>query len=330
MSSFRERNDRSKPGGKPFSKGPREGAKGAAAERAPGKPAAKPAAKSNWSKPDRSHERPIERNEPRGGYDPAADRGPPREDKRGHGARHKRPGEGGGDWLWGWHAVLAALANPNRSGFKRLIVSLGKAGEVEAAARRLNIKLEAVEAPEFTRVLPSGSVHQGVALLADPLEPEDIETFAQDPRGVLLMLDQLTDPQNVGAIFRSAAAFGARGVILQERHAPALTGALAKAAAGAVEAIPHARVINLSRALDQLTEGGWRAVGLAGQASEPLDQVLDARPTVLVLGSEGDGLRRLVAEHCDALARIPMPGGFESLNVSNAAAVALYEAARKR
>jgi 23S rRNA (guanosine2251-2'-O)-methyltransferase len=265
----------------------------------------------------------------RGGYDPASDRGPPRQDQRGRGPRHKR-GEGGGEWLWGWHAVLAALANPSRSGFKRLIVAPAKAGEVEAAAARLNITLERVDAPEFTRVLPSGSVHQGVALLADPVEPEDIERFAATPAGVLLMLDQLTDPQNVGAIFRSAAAFGARGVILQDRHAPALTGALAKAAAGAIEAIPHARVINLSRALEQLTDGGWRAVGLDGGAAGSLEQVLDARPTVLVMGSEGEGLRRLVAEHCDALARIPMPGGFESLNVSNAAAVALYEAARKR
>ncbi len=302
MSSFRERNDRSKPGAKPFSKASRTGPKAGA---------------------------PLERGSGSGGYDPAAEREPPREDQRGRGARHKR-GEGGGEWLWGWHAVLAALANPNRAGFKRLIVAPAKTGEVEAAARRLNIKPEPVEASEFTRVLPSGSVHQGVALLADPVEPENIETFATDPRGVLLMLDQLTDPQNVGAIFRSAAAFGARGVILQDRHAPALTGALAKAAAGAIEAIPHARVVNLSRALGQLTEGGWRAVGLDGEAKDALEQVLDARPTVLVMGSEGEGLRRLVAEHCDALARIPMPGGFESLNVSNAAAVALYEAARQR
>ncbi|MDB5459984.1 MAG: rRNA ((2251)-2-O)-methyltransferase RlmB [Caulobacteraceae bacterium] len=309
MSSFRERNDRSKPGAKPFSKG------------------AKPAAKERG--PQREPERAPGRVSERGGYDPAAERGPPREDQRGRGARHKR-GEGGGEWLWGWHAVLAALANPNRAGFKRLLVAPGKAGEVEAAAARLNIPLERVEAPEFTRVLPSGSVHQGVALLADPVEPEDIEAFAATPGGVLLMLDQLTDPQNVGAIFRSAAAFGARGVILQDRHAPALTGALAKAAAGAIEAIPHARVVNLSRALDQLIEGGWRAVGLDGDAKETLEQVLNARPTVLVLGSEGEGLRRLVAEHCDALARIPMPGGFESLNVSNAAAVALYEASRQR
>jgi 23S rRNA (guanosine2251-2'-O)-methyltransferase len=314
VSSFRERNDRSKPGAKPFSKGAKPAAKG----RGPERDAERAPARAKEA-------RPFER----GGYDPSAERGPPRPDQRGKGPRHKH-GEGGGEWLWGWHAVLAALANPNRSGFKRLLVAPAKAGEVDKAAARLNITLERVEAPEFTRVLPSGSVHQGVALLADPVEPEDIETFANDPRGVLLMLDQLTDPQNVGAIFRSAAAFGAHGVILQDRHAPALTGALAKAAAGAIEAIPHARVVNLSRALDLLIEGGWRTVGLDGSAEETLEQALNARPTVLVLGSEGDGLRRLVAEHCDTLARIPMPGGFESLNVSNAAAIALYEAARHR
>ena len=322
VSSFRERNDRSKPGGKPFAKGPKPTAK---AERGPDRGFAAKTPRDAERAPKRAFEkRPVQ-----GGYDPAAERGPPREDKRGQGARHKKV-EGGGDWLWGWHAVLAALANPNRSGFKRLLVAPGKAGEVEAAAARLKIALVMAEPHDFTRVLPSGSVHQGVALLADPVEPEDIAHFADHPEGVLLMLDQLTDPQNVGAIFRSAAAFGARGVILQDRHAPALTGALAKAATGAIEAIPHARVVNLSRALTQLSEGGWRIVGLDGSAEDTLEQALDARPTVLVLGSEGEGLRRLVAEHCDTLARIPMPGGFESLNVSNAAAVALYEAARKR
>jgi 23S rRNA (guanosine2251-2'-O)-methyltransferase len=169
-------------------------------------------------------------------------------------------------------------------------------------------------------------VHQGVALLADPLEPLAVLSLAEPPAGLLLMLDQLTDPQNVGAIFRSAAVFGARGVILQERHAPTLSGALAKAAAGAIDLVPHARVVNLSRALEQLSEAGWRTVGLDGAASDTLESALDGRPTVLVLGSEGEGLRRLVAEHCDALARIPMPGGFDSLNVSAAAAVALYAA----
>lgn len=144
------------------------------------------------------------------------------------------------------------------------------------------------------------------------------------------MLDQVTDPQNVGTIFRSAAAFGARGVILQDRNAPLLTGALAKAAAGAIDQIPHAREVNLSRALERLEGLGWRAVALDGEAPDALADVLDGTPTVLVLGAEGDGVRRLVREHCDALANIPMPGGFESLNVAAAAAVALYEASRPR
>ena len=144
------------------------------------------------------------------------------------------------------------------------------------------------------------------------------------------MLDQVTDPQNVGAIFRSAAAFGARGVIVQDRHAPLLTGALAKAAAGAVDKIPHARETNLSRALERLEALGWRSVGLDGGAPGDLAEVLDGAPTVLVMGSEGEGLRRLVREHCEVLARIPMPGGFESLNVAAAAAVALYEAGGRR
>jgi 23S rRNA (guanosine2251-2'-O)-methyltransferase len=169
-----------------------------------------------------------------------------------------------------------------------------------------------------------------VAVRPAPLEEVGLKDFQATPGAVLLMLDQVTDPQNVGAILRSAAAFGAAGVVLQDRHAPKLAGALAKAAAGAVDKIPVARVVNLSRALDELTELGWRAVGLAGEGARDLAQAMDGTPTVLVLGSEGEGLRRLVAEHCDELARIPMPGGFESLNVSAAAAVALYEASRPR
>jgi 23S rRNA (guanosine2251-2'-O)-methyltransferase len=157
-----------------------------------------------------------------------------------------------------------------------------------------------------------------------------LEDLAEPAHGVILMLDQVTDPQNVGAVFRSAAAFGARGVILQDRNAPGLGGALAKAAAGAVDQVPHARVVNLSRALERLSDLGWRAVGLDGSAEETLDQAIDSRPVVIVLGSEGDGIRRLVAEHCDSLAKINMPGGFESLNVSAAAAIALYEVTRPR
>jgi 23S rRNA (guanosine2251-2'-O)-methyltransferase len=225
--------------------------------------------------------------------------------------------------------VEAALANPARGAPVRLLATPERARQIEARFGRLKA-LETADNPTIAQALPQGAVHQGVALRPGALEEVDLADFQPAPGAVLLMLDQVTDPQNVGAILRSAAAFGASGLILQERHAPRLTGALAKAAAGAVEHTPVARVVNLSRALEQLAELGWRTLGLTGAAERALSEVLDASPVVLVLGSEGEGLRRLVAEHCDELAKIPMPGGFESLNVSAAAAVALYEAARPR
>jgi 23S rRNA (guanosine2251-2'-O)-methyltransferase len=227
--------------------------------------------------------------------------------------------------------VLAALANPARKGMGRLLAVEDRAAEIERDRLAPHgHKVEVVDGPTLTRMLPAGAVHQGLAFKVQPLEGVGLEDIAEPASGVIVMLDQLTDPQNVGAIFRSALAFGAKGVVVQDRHSPALAGALAKAAAGATERLPCVRATNLSRALERLADLGWRAVGLDGSADETLDQALDASPTVLVMGSEGDGLRRLVAEHCDALARIPMPGGFESLNVSNAAAVALYEASRKQ
>jgi 23S rRNA (guanosine2251-2'-O)-methyltransferase len=225
--------------------------------------------------------------------------------------------------------VLAALANPARGEVRRLVASPERAKELAARLPAL-AAAEIADAATIARLLPAGATHQGVALKAGPLEPLALSELASPAEGVLVMLDQVTDPQNVGAIFRSAAAFGARGVIVQDRHTPAFTGALVKAAAGALDAVPHARVVNLARALDELADLGWRAVGLAGDAAETLAAVLDTRPTVLVLGSEGEGLRRLVGEHCDALARIAMPGGFESLNVSAAAAVSLYEATKPK
>lgn len=261
-----------------------------------------------------------------------ADTGPTRP-ARGH-PPHKGEGKGGrgssadaADFLWGRHAVLAALENPARRGAGRLFATADRAAELEPLAGGRTIEM--VDAPALTRMLPAGAVHQGMALKAKPLDGATLEEIGEPARGVIVMLDQITDPQNVGAIFRSALAFGARGIVVQERHSPVLAGALAKAAAGATERLPCARVTNLSRALETLAEMGWRAVGLDGSAEETLEAALDDRPTVLVMGSEGDGIRRLVAEHCDALARIPMPGGFESLNVSNAAAIALYEAGRK-
>ena len=251
-------------------------------------------------------------------WSPNADRG-----ARHHAAKHASTPSP--DWLWGWHPVAAALANPLRGAPRRLVATAERARELAGRFPALAAP-EIAESADIARLLPAGAAHQGVALKAAPLEPLALAELATPASGLLVMLDQVTDPQNVGAVFRSAAAFGARGVIVQDRHAPPFSGVLAKASAGAIDAIPHARVVNLARALDELDGLGWRAVGLAGEAAETLDAVLDGRPTVLVLGSEGEGLRRLVGEHCDALARIPMPGGFESLNVSAAAAVALYAA----
>jgi 23S rRNA (guanosine2251-2'-O)-methyltransferase len=267
----------------------------------------------------------VARNAPRNegkGWSPA--------DAKSQRPHHRRPPNPAAvDWLWGWHPVLAALANQARGAPRRLVATPERARQL-AALKPAPPAPELLDAAAIAHLLPPGAAHQGVAMKPEPLEALSLEDLATPAAGLLVMLDQVTDPQNVGAIFRSAAAFGARGLIVQDRHAPPFTGVIAKAAAGALDALPHARVVNLARALDELADLGWRAVGLAGDAPQTLAETLDARPTVLVRGSEGEGLRRLVGEHCDALARIPMPGGFESLNVSNAAAVALYEASRPR
>ena len=245
--------------------------------------------------------------------------------------RFKPKKEEASGWLWGRHAVEAALKNPARDGEMRLMATEDRLRDLQPilTRHRKNLRPETVEGKQLTDKLPTGAVHQGMALKTSALEGVSIDELGEPARGVIIMLDSVTDPQNVGGIFRSAAAFGARGVVMQDRNAPVLSGSLAKAAAGAIDTVDCARVTNLSRALERLAELGWRSVGLAGEAEQTLAQVLDGRPTVLVLGSEGEGIRRLVSEHCDALGRIPMPGKFESLNVSNAAAVALYETVRR-
>ncbi|ATQ42543.1 23S rRNA (guanosine(2251)-2'-O)-methyltransferase RlmB [Caulobacter mirabilis] len=253
----------------------------------------------------------------------------PRLEKAGKPRPQRVSGPDGKDWLWGVHPVEAALGNPARPAPKRILAAPDRAATLSRRFPQLR-GIESVDAHEIARHLPQGASHQGLALRIDPPEPLSVDEIGADAGGVLLMLDQVTDPQNVGAIFRSAAAFGARGVILQDRHAPALSGALAKASAGAIDKIPHASAVNLSRALETLSELGWKIVGMDGASDVALADALDGSPTVIVMGSEGEGLRRLVAEHCDVLAKIPMPGGFESLNVSNAAAIALYEASRIR
>ena len=260
---------------------------------------------AGWAKPDRSAQRAGRRRVrgPRGADDAA--------------------------WIWGWHSVLAALANPGADGArKRLVASAERSADFWPAWPLRQTPIRVLEPAALRALLPPGAAHQGVALKTAPPPPSPLEDLAIPAAGILVMLDQITDPQNVGAIFRSAAAFAARGVILQERHAPPLAGALAKAAAGAIEAVPHAREVNLARALERLEKLGWRAIGLDVAADRSLAEVLDGSPTVLVLGAEHEGLRRLVREHCEAAAAIPMAAGAQSLNVAAAAAVALYEASR--
>lgn len=235
----------------------------------------------------------------------------------------------GGVWLHGLHAVAAALANPARR-LKRLLLT----EEAEAELRRRlpppwRIAPERTEKGRFATFLPPDTVHQGAALLAEPLPDLPLERAVEQGAGPVLVLDQVTDPRNVGAILRSAAAFGAAAVIMQDRHAPPETGALARAASGALELVPVVRVVNLARTLAALKQEGLWVVGLDGAAPVTLAQAkLGGRRVALVLGAEGEGMRRLTRENCDELARLPISPAMESLNVSAAAAVALYELAR--
>lgn len=234
--------------------------------------------------------------------------------------RHSAQGE---EWLFGTHAVLAALANPQRR-CRALLVTKG--GE-DQLPRNLPLKPQIVDAGALAKRLPAGAVHQGLALSVAPLpEPDLEETCTLDPgtRGHVVVLDQVTDPHNVGAILRSAAAFGARAVVVTDRHAPAVTGTLAKAACGALEYVPLVRVTNLARALDGLAKLGYWRIGLAEEGERVIADMPAVDNVALVLGAEGTGLRRLTREHCDLLVKLPTGGPISSLNVSNAAAVALY------
>jgi 23S rRNA (guanosine2251-2'-O)-methyltransferase len=218
------------------------------------------------------------------------------------------------------------LANPVRK-VERVIATRN-------AAARLpdTIEPHILEPDAIDGMLPPGAVHQGLAVRAFPLEPHSVETACAPADGrSVLVLDGVTDPQNVGAAFRSAVAFGARAVILQDRKSPPMTGVLAKAAAGAIELVPHVRAVNLGRAVEELRALGYLTVALEGEAELALSEALnDPRPVALVLGAEGKGLRPGVAEACEKRARIPIVSQMESLNVSAAAAVALYEAKRTR
>jgi 23S rRNA (guanosine2251-2'-O)-methyltransferase len=238
--------------------------------------------------------------------------------------------EGGAVWLYGLHAVSAALANPARR-LRRLLVTRGAEQELaERFSPPWRIAPEPVERNRLDGLLPPDAIHQGAALLVDPLPSPQMERLLEGTTGPVLVLDQVTDPRNVGAILRSAAAFGAAALVVQERHAPAETGALARAASGALEVVPILREVNLSRALEQLKKAGLWVVGLEAAGPVTLAQSgLTGRRVALVLGAEGEGLRRLTRETCDELVRLPIQASMESLNVSAAAAVALYELARE-
>lgn len=249
-----------------------------------------------------------------------------------HHASPPRPRVNEDGWLWGFHAVESALSNPDRPGPLRLFLSEDRA-ETFVQPKRSDVKLTILNSRDIGNMLPKDAVHQGIALHGPVPEGIDFDTLIEKGDGVILILDQVTDPQNIGAIFRSCAAFGVNGLIFQDRHSPPIQGVLVKTAAGAADKVPFVRATNLSRALEKLSDAGYVSVGLAGDTENNLHTLLTQqdwgqsfKKLVLVLGSEGDGLRRLVAEHCDHLARIPMPGGFESLNVSHAASISLYEA----
>ncbi|HEU0118632.1 MAG TPA: 23S rRNA (guanosine(2251)-2'-O)-methyltransferase RlmB [Alphaproteobacteria bacterium] len=240
--------------------------------------------------------------------------------------------------IWGLHAARAAWLNPKRRCIRLWLTEGGRAAfedSLTEARDELLLKrpdAKKVERHELDRLTPPGSVHQGIVLEVAPLhEPQLHEVIGGDnPPDLVLMLDQVTDPHNVGAILRSAAAFGAGAVIMTERNAPAMTGVQAKSASGALEHVPQVHVVNLARALDELQEAGYWRVGLAEEGDKDLNDTDLSGRTVLVLGAEGEGLRQLTRKKCDQLARLPTGGPVGSLNVSNAAAVALYEVRRQK
>jgi 23S rRNA (guanosine2251-2'-O)-methyltransferase len=230
-------------------------------------------------------------------------------------------------WLHGVHAVAAALANPQRRCRRLLLTEEAERTLAERLPPPWSVPAERIERARLDQMLGRDTVHQGIGLLVDPLAQPQLTAILERP-GPLLVLDQVTDPRNVGAILRSAAAFGVAGVIVQDRHAPEETGVLAKAASGALETVPLIRAVNLSRTLVALKAAGVWTVGLAADAKKLRGTDMAGRRIALVLGAEGEGLRRLTRETCDELAGLAMPGTMESLNVSAAATVALYELTR--
>lgn len=227
--------------------------------------------------------------------------------------------------LWGKHAVAAALDNPQR----KVLRAWASREAADFMQFPKDVQVTLAEAPDLARLVPDDAPHQGVVIEVEPLEESWLDELLSGAgeRALLLVLDQVTDPHNLGAILRSAAAFGAIGIVTQDRHSPPESGVVAKAASGALERVPWVRVVNLARALEEIGDAGFWRIGLAGDAETDLAEALGPKRIALVLGAEGAGLRPNTREHCDTLARLPISDAIESLNVSNAAAVALYAAA---
>ncbi|WP_298188740.1 23S rRNA (guanosine(2251)-2'-O)-methyltransferase RlmB [Novosphingobium sp.] len=234
--------------------------------------------------------------------------------------------------LWGRHAVEAALTNPLRTakklwGTREAIQALLDDNDAELPA---SLPVEYAQAADLARLVARDAPHQGLVLDCLALEDVALADVLDEADGrTLVLLDSVTDPHNVGAVLRSCAAFGAAALITQDRHAPPESGTVAKSASGALEIVPWVRVVNLARALEQIAEAGYWRIGLDGDGSAVFPSAVPTGPVALVLGAEGEGLRHNVAQHCDAIARLPIVSAIESLNVSNAAAIALYAVATR-
>ena len=222
--------------------------------------------------------------------------------------------------IYGFHSVEAALKAPRRE-LVRLYATAAAAERLKGEIDVRGVETRILSLEEIAARAPRGAVHQGVLLEARPLEPIDVSELPE--RGLVVALDQITDPHNVGAILRTAAAFAVDALVTTERHSPEFSGTLAKSASGGLEHVPICSVTNLARALAEMGDMGYLRVGLDSEAPAPLAAVPLSRPLALVLGAEDKGLRRLTRERCDVLARLELPGAIRSLNVSNAAAIAL-------
>jgi 23S rRNA (guanosine2251-2'-O)-methyltransferase len=237
--------------------------------------------------------------------------------------RKAKSGNGGKLWLYGKHACVAALENPRRI-VHHAYVSRNLVDSFKPHLQ--GVAHSVVDAKDIAKHLPEDAVHQGIAMEVAPLEALELDEVIVEEASFVVVLDQVTDPHNVGAIMRSSAAFGADAVIVHERHSPKESAIIAKVASGALDLIPLVSVTNIVYGLKELQEAGFWCIGLAGEAEKTIGEIAEDKPAkiALVLGAEGDGLRRLTAETCDFLVRLPIHAQMESLNVSNAAAIALY------